>query len=472
MKKKPARQGGPVLAPSHTQIDPVKSFLKHVDAAIDEHCSVNQLWSWLASVSPTFETDHYLYSDEELKKAEILRNVGNLTWSADAISRLSADVAMPTSGLEASTAQGPTAEEMRDSWLLVYKDHPQAADLMMEGRLGTGIRMVMAVDREAVQDLANIVAFHALESAYLAAQDAQRRLRDPLQLEINALGTNKVPRNGAFARYLREAWERATELHSIFQRPGPIASQEDSGWVGALGLNDRAIAQRHRMASSDAELIGLLAVLLAEGQAATDNLIVSLDGRRTKKWSLQEVHRWLGTPAIPLLWNNVLRSAHVYAAVRRQDVGVGISEESKRDQSGAEHHWADQIVIDTAHGNPPEDLMPADFTVPAELPRLLCHKLRIDVVQDEDAIPRKFADAAAREREAGNTDACWQEPYTFDKFIEGFGDEAKKHGSRFLVEASKEGNALIKKASADPVDQCNRRILIEAQGRLWFRLRL
>jgi len=472
MKKKSDRSNGPALAPSDTQIDPVESFLKHVEAAIDQHCSVNQLWSRLASMSPDFETDHYSYSDEELEKAGILRNVGGLTWSSSALSKICADVAIPMSGLEASAAHGPEPDEMTDSWLLVHQNYPEAADLLMQGRLGTGIRMVMAVDRDAVLDLANIVAFHALDAAFLAAQDARLRLRDPLQLEIQALATNKVPRNGALAQCLRDAWERATEVHAIFQRSGPVASREDSEWVGALGMNDRAAAQRFGMAQRDAELIGLLAVLLEEGQSATDHLIQLLDGHRSKQWSLQEVHRWLQTPAIPLLWNNALRAGHVHSAVRRIDVGAGDQDEGKRDRSSAYCTWAEQIVLDTAEGNPPENLMPTGFELPAELPRLLSHRLRIDVVQDEDAIPKKFVDAAVRERASGSNDWCWQQPYSFEKVIEGLAREGKKHGSRFLVDASKEGNALMDSALANPNDLKSQRTLIEAQGRLWFRLRL
>lgn len=472
MKKKRAGLTSSVLAPAKGQIKPLESFIKHVQAAIDDHCSVNQIWSWLASVAPTFETEHYLIADEKMERAGILRDVSSVDWSIGCLSRLCADVAIPVSGLDHSVAHGPEPDEMTDSWLIVRKDYPEAAGLMMQGKLGTGIQMVMATDPKAVFDLTNIVAFHALDSAYRAARDAQLRLRDPLQLYIHALATNKVPRNGALAHSLREAWTRASEVHTIFRNSGPIASQEDSEWVGALGLNDRAVAQRHGMAPSDPELIGLLAVLLKEGQAGTDHLVQSLDGRRTKQWSLQEVHRWLQTPAIPLLWNSVLRAAQVHSAVSRVDVGVGIPDEAKRFRSGNEISWAEQIVRDTAQGNPPRDLMPKDFTLPAELPRLLCHRLRIDVVQDEDAIPKKFSDAAARERATGNTDACWQEPYTFEKVVEGLALEGKNHGSRFLVEASKEGNALIARASSDPTDRLHRRILIEAQGRLWFRLRL
>lgn len=472
MKKKPARSNSPVLAPAKTQIDPVQSFITQVEAAIDEHCSVNQIWSWLASVSSAFETDHYLLSDERLEKAGLLRDVGSMDWSTSGIYRLCAEVAIPVSGLEASVAHGPEPDEMADSWLIVNQRHPDAADLLMQGRLGTGIRMVMGIDRKAVLDLANIVAFHALDSAYLAAEDARRRLRDPLQLEIRALATNKVPRNGALAQCLREAWGRATEVHTIFRHSSSVASQADSEWIGALGLNGRAVAQRSGMSPSDAELVELLAVLLEEGQAATDHLIQSLDALRTKQWSLQEVHRWLGTPAIPLLWNNVVRAAHVHSAVRSVEVGVGIPGEGRREHYCTTDSWAEQIVRDTAAGYPPSDLSVTGFELPAELPRLLCHRLRIDVVQDEDAIPQKFVDAAARERAAGNTDACWQEPYTFEKVVKGLERAGKKHGSRFLVEPSKEGNALIESASADPADERNQRALVEAQGRLWFRLRL
>ncbi|WP_157081453.1 hypothetical protein, partial [Sphingomonas koreensis] len=432
MKKKRAGLTSSVLAPAKGQIKPLESFIKHVQAAIDDHCSVNQIWSRLASVAPSFETEHYSIADYEMERWGILRDVSSVDWSIGCLSRLCADVAIPASGLDTSVAHGPEPDEMTDSWLIVRKNHSEAAGLMMQGRLGTGIQMVMAADPEAVFDLAYIVAFNALDSAYRAAQDARGRLRDPLKLDIHALATNKVPRNGALAQNLREAWKRASEVHTIFRNSGPVASQQDSELVGALRLNDRAVAQRHGMAPSDSELIGLLAVLLKEGQAETDHIVQSLDGRRTKQWSLQEVHRWLHTPAIPLLWNSVLRAAQVHSAVRRVDVGAGIQDEAKRFRSGDEISWAEQIVRDTAQGNPPRDLMPNGFMLPAELPRLLCHRLRIDVVQDEDAIPKKFSDAAAREQAAGNTDACWQEPYTFEKVVEGLGREGKNHGSRFL----------------------------------------
>lgn len=116
--------------------------------------------------------------------------------------------------------------------------------------------------------------------------------------------------------------------------------------------------------------------------------------------------------------------------------------------------------------------MPQGYRLPAELARLLFHYLRIDVVQDEDTIPRKFLAAAARERASGNPDPIWQEPYTSEKVIAGLAHEGKSHGSRFLVEASKEANAMLKTAAQAPTSKRNARILAEAQGRLWFRLRL
>ncbi|MBN2973432.1 hypothetical protein JW805_15590 [Roseomonas aeriglobus] len=471
-KLRPSQSAGAVLAPSGIRVNPLDTFMKHVEAAIDEHNGPNICWYWLETLARDFDTIIHDVGDGQLRFDGILRDTAHTDWSEDGLARLCDMVAIPAIGLDASAAHGPDANEMAASWAIIRKEHPRAAEALMSGRLGTGIRMVLAEDSQATADLANVVAFHALDSAHLAALDARDRLRDPLQLEVGDLSSNKVPRNGALAKQLEQAWDDATYARRIFQLSGKRADATDTAWVEALGLHGRAFELRLGLDASDEDLLGLLAILLEEGEAATAHLPQLLERHRTKQWSLQEVHRWLKTPAIPLLWNSVVRAAHVHSAVRHQDIGDSTSGGSKRDDVVSYFSWAEQIVVDTNRGFPPADLLPRSFTLPAELPRLLCHRLRIDVVQDEDAIPRKYVAAAARERARGNTDPCWQEPYTFGKVIEGLVHEDKNHGSRFLVEASKEGNAIFEKAAKNASCQKNRRILIEAQGRLWFRLRL
>lgn len=472
MRKKTSPPHGKALAPSKVQINPFTSFVQHVKAAMDQYCTINIRWYYMEAMASVFETNSYDYGEGMMHKDGILRDMEGFDWSDEALIQLCEMVALPAIALDAAHALGPAAQDMADSWKAIRDGHKEAAGLLMEGYLGTGIRIVMAVDPDALLDLANIVAFHALDSAYLAALDARERLRNPLQIDLRSLESNKVPRNGALASCLREEWDRATYVHEIFNRTDIWANKPDTEWASELGLNERALEAQLGWAVNTEDLLGLLALLLEEGKAATANLPALLERHRSKRWSLQEVHRWLGTPAIPLLWNSVLRAGHVHSAVRRVDVGVGIAGEGKRDRSAATESWAEQIVRDTNAGDPPSDLLATGFEVSAELPRLLCHRLRIDVVQDEDAIPRKYAAAAVRERARGNADPCWHEPYTFEKVVEGLEHEGKAHGSRFLVEASTEGNSLIEDAIANPDDQKKRRVLVEAQGRLWFRLRL
>lgn len=468
----PSQSAGAVLAPSSIKVNPLDTFMKHVEASIDVHSGPNICWYWLETLASDFDTIIHDVGDTQLRADGILRDTAHVDWSSDGLARLCDAVAIPAVALDASAAPGPDANEMAASWAIIHKEHPYAAETLLEGRLGTGIRMVLAEDSDATGDLANIVAFHALDSANLAAVDARDRLRDPLQLEIGDLSSNKVPRNGALAEQLEQAWDDATYARRIFQLSGKQADATDTAWVEALGLHGRAFELRLGFDACDEDLLGLLAILLEEGEAATAHLPELLERHRTKQWSLQEVHRWLKTPAIPLLWNSVVRAAHVHSAVRHQDIGESASGQGRRDNVVSYLSWAEQIVVDTNRGFPPADLLPKSFTLSAELPRLLCHQLRIDVVQDEDAIPRKYVAAAARERARGNTNPCWQEPYTFGKVIEGLVHEDKSHGSRFLVEASKEGNAIFEEAAKDASCQKNRRILMEAQGRLWFRLRL
>lgn len=457
------------------QINPSLSFEDNLASYSEHHCTINQQWVKMTEMAGNFSAGYTPYSEKELIRFGVLRDTRSVDWSIRGLERACQAVCLTQAGLDESGAIAPDPAQMAASWFRIRRRHQVASEYLMAGRLQTGFRMVLAADAAEAPVLADILAYHALDSAYRAAEDARQRFRDPFQIAVMQISGDRNLRNFACARSMRQVSAQARETLQIFDRSrstGNRANKRDTEWMTGLGYNDQAAEQRAGMDTTDARLRQSLGQQLKDGEALVSQIMGTITAKQSRQWNPQEVHRALGTPALQRLWNHVDCAAHVYGAELAKVVAKGVSADGKPVPHLSSTSWAEEVVKATAAGRPPADLMPQGYHLPAELARLLFHFLRIDVVQDEDAIPRKFRDAAARERANGNPYPIWQEPYTSQKVIMGLTLEGKSHRSRFLVEASKEASAMLKTAAKTPTSPQNARILVEAQGRLWFRLRL
>ncbi|MES2337111.1 MAG: hypothetical protein V4537_03320 [Pseudomonadota bacterium] len=456
------------------QINPNLSFEDNLASYSEHHCTINQQWVKMTGMAGNFSAGYTWYSQKELIRFGILRDTRSVDWSIRGLERACQAVCLTQAGLDESGAIAPDPAQMAASWVRIRRCHQVASDHLMAGRLQTGFQMVLAADAAEAPVLADILAFHALDSAYRAAEDGRQRFRDPFQIAVMQISGDSNLRNFAYARSMRQNSAQAREVRQIFdrsRRTGNRANERDTERMTGLGYLYQAAEQRAGMDATDARLRQSLGQQLKDGEAHVSQIMRTITAKQSRQWNPQEVHRALGTPALQLLWNHVDCAAHVYGAECVKQVATGVSDDGRPVPYSSSNSWAEDIVKATAAGRPPADLMPQGYHVPAELARLLFHFLRIDVVQDEDAIPRKFW-TAARERANGNPDPIWQEPYTSEKVIMGLAHEGKSHGSRFLVEASKEASAMLRIAAEEPTAPRNARILAEAQGRLWFRLRL
>ncbi len=146
---------------------------------------------------------------------------------------------------------------------------------------------------------------------------------------------------------------------------------------------------------------------------------------------------------------------------------IGV-EKKRNDHFDDQSHTQVGQLVEALMSNGPVEFA-ADSTPDVNLKRKLHRALRINVVHDPKAIPPKFHQLAAK---AAGTSILFSHPITFAKVHGALKDldpeNKEKFGSEYLTVSAR----LYEAARARPSERRNAALLKEAQGRLWFRLRL
>lgn len=301
------------------QINPNLSFEDNLASYSEHHCTINQQWVKMTEMAGNFSAGYTPYSEKELILFGILRDTRSVDWSIRGLERACQAMSLTEAGLDESGAIAPDPAQMAASWVRIRQRHQVASNHLMAGKLQTGFQMVLAEDAAEAPVLADILAFHALDSAYRAAEDGRQRFRDPFQIAVMHLTGDSNLRNFAFSQSMRQTFDQAGKVHQIFDRSRRTknrANKRDTEWMTGLGYTDQALDQRAGMDARDARLRQSLGQQLKDGEALVSKITRTITAKQSRQWNPQEVHRALGTPALQLLWNHVDCAAHVYGAER------------------------------------------------------------------------------------------------------------------------------------------------------------
>jgi len=390
-----------------------------------------------------------------LAKTRTTRDLGTIAWNRSSLTDHVSAMVSPDSDTADRLLLGLTADvqEAVNALLELYDDTPAAAELILEGRLKSATQQ--RANRWLLEiALREMLSFHAFECAQLAAQDAYLRVWNFTGIKtLDENGT--VPAtSGKIKNAVCQQLQAAKTTFAIFVASPLKASEADTEWLEQLGITDLAKDYLEVLEGlHGANLQQHITRLVFEAKDLFAQIESQVACLEQKPGELRHhANLTFNDPALAKLW------------ILCSQMSAVLDGEEYQAQTGNDAERLVQALIE----NESPWLRPFNPNKPL-LKRKLHRALRVNIVKDPKAVPPKYSKLTARSRSGAS---CFGPSASFAQIHDAEMAHDSKKYEQFGSEYQTNASSLYNGAVADPKDVKNAVFLLEAQGRLWFRLRL
>lgn len=351
-----------------------------------------------------------------------------------------------------------------DAFLALHSRTPSAAIDLIRGQIATaasGLRSAIDVATDPSDEradyadwLAEILPFHAIECAQLAADDAYRRYHHVFGIPSLEKSGEKGTKAGVLKNMALQQMGATKQVVQVRERSPAKSNDKDTARIEKLGITDFGKAQeRVWLKEHGGQLPGLIDAFWKQADALIPHTEARIEEfEKNPGASRAPADVMFGDPALKQFWP-VCASMSAFCNIQ-----------DSKGRPGPLSLAVEALL----NGDTPR--IPKGAEKDAMLPRAMHRAYRMTIVHDDREVPKLYLQEAEKRR--GSGDALWEPPVTFDKVYAALLVMKATTETVLISDYAKQARAMMDTAEEKPDTPEKARHRLQADGRLWFRLRL